>query len=82
MKQQDYEVIWERGAGRRRRLFAALAVLDALLRAIAGRRAWRNKHRVWFLTMLIVSSGGLLPLVYLIFYSGSAAATDDEPATE
>jgi hypothetical protein len=53
----------------RRRLFAIAAALDIALRGVAARRAWRNKHRKWFFALMLVSSGGILPLSYLLFFS-------------
>jgi hypothetical protein len=51
---------------------------DMVTRTIASRRAWQNQQRVWATTLGVVSSAGVLPLVYLLFFQRRPALLDDE----
>lgn len=45
---------------------AVIGVIDAALRAFAVRTALRERQYLWAVALSIVSSGGVLPLVYLL----------------
>ena len=44
-------------------------IFDLLLKAFALWRAARNDHKYWFIALLIINSVGIVPLVYIIFFS-------------
>ena len=73
----EFDLTYE-GGRRSRAPIVAIAIADLVLRAIAARRAWRNKHRKWFVSLLVVSSGGVLPLTYLLFFSRRGRAASDD----
>lgn len=43
-----------------------LVVIDLVLKGFALWRAARNKHRAWFIAVLVINSVGVLPLIYLL----------------
>jgi uncharacterized membrane protein YadS len=49
-------------------LVLILALIDAILRAVALRRAGNHKQLPRFICLLIFSTCGILPLVYLIWF--------------
>lgn len=64
----EHDII-EQAQGKRRRPPAWLAVaglIDAALRAYAVRTALRKRQYLWVVALSVVSSGGVLPLVYLV----------------
>ena len=73
----EFDLTYEGGRPNRAPMLAML-VVDLALRAIAARKAWRNKHRKWFVSLVVVSSGGVLPLTYLLFFSRGARAADTD----
>lgn len=46
-----------------------LIILDLVLKAFALWRSARNDHKYWFIALLIINSAGIVPLVYIIFFS-------------
>ena len=48
---------------------AVVFLIDLVLKGFALWRASRNKHRVWFSILLVVESAGLLPLIYLLWFT-------------
>lgn len=79
---REFDVMHEDGgADARRRPLLIIGAIDAVLRAFAARRAWRNRHWKWFVSLTFVSSGGMLPLAYLLFFSRRASGRreDDVP---
>jgi hypothetical protein len=44
-------------------------LIDLILRGFALWRASRNKHRIWFILILITETAGLLPLIYLLWFT-------------
>jgi len=42
---------------------------EAVWKAIALWRAARNGHLVWFIFILIINSLGILPIIYIVFFS-------------
>lgn len=44
-------------------------ILDLVLKAFALWAAARNTQKVWFVSLLIVNSIGILPAIYLLFFS-------------
>jgi hypothetical protein len=60
-----------------------VAAWDLAWRVVAVRRALQNHDRKWLIPLLMVSSAGVLPIVYLFkFGSGEDAAvtTGEAPA--
>lgn len=69
------------GIGERRRQVPSWLVpvvaLDVVLRAIAGRRAWRNHQPLWAIALAVVSSAGILPLLYLFYFQRRVDSLDE-----
>lgn len=71
------------GIGRRGRVPAwliPLAAFDVVMRAVAGRRAWRNQQPAWALALAVVNSAGILPLLYLLYFQRPPASRAGEAA--
>ena len=49
------------------------ALWDVVWKGIALWRAARNSHQVWFIFLLIVNSVGILPIIYILFFSKKKA---------
>jgi len=47
-----------------------LAVIDWILRGIAMWHSARRNQCVWFVLLLIISSAGILPIIYLLVNRG------------
>lgn len=47
-------------------LFACIIVWDIAWRGVGMWYAAQNRSKVWFIAMLIVSSAGILPMIYLL----------------
>jgi len=53
---------------------AIIGVLwEAVWKGIALWRAARNGHQIWFILLLIVNSVGILPIIYILFFSKKKA---------
>ena len=50
-------------------LFIVLIVWTSIWKGIALWRAGRNKDIVWFVFMFVLNTAGILPLVYVLFFS-------------
>jgi hypothetical protein len=72
---QEFDVYDEEPQDGRRGRFAVIFVADLVLRMVAARRAWKQKDRKWFVAFLIISSGGILPLSYLLYFSRRSGRT-------
>lgn len=46
-----------------------LIILDLVLKAFGLWRAARNDHKYWFIALLIINSAGIVPLLYIVFFS-------------
>ena len=46
-----------------------VVAIELILKGFALWRSARNKHKYWFIALLIINSAGVVPLVYLIFFS-------------
>jgi len=46
---------------------------EAVWKGIALWRAARNGHQIWFIFLLIVHSVGILPIIYILFFSKKKA---------
>ncbi len=44
-------------------------LIDITLKGFALWRASRNKHKIWFILILIFESAGILPLIYLLWFT-------------
>lgn len=49
-------------------LLMPLVIFDLVMKGIALWHAAQNKQRNWFVTLLIVNSLGILPIIYLKFF--------------
>lgn len=49
------------------------ALWEAVWKGIALWRAARNDHQIWFIFLLIVNSVGILPIIYILFFSKKKA---------
>ena len=47
-------------------LFYLLVAIDLILKAITLYKSARRDQKVWFVALLIISSMGILPLIYLV----------------
>lgn len=52
-------------------LILALVVLEVVLKGFALWRAARRNEQYWFVALLVLNTAGLLPALYLLFFSGS-----------
>lgn len=50
-------------------LLAPLLIVDLALRGIALYKSARRGQKAWFIALLIVNSLGILPAVYLVWFS-------------
>lgn len=50
-------------------LIVLLIIFDLILRGLALWRAARNNQSGWFIIMLIFNTAGILPILYLLFFS-------------
>ncbi len=50
-------------------ILALLIVWEAVLKAIALWKSAQRKQLGWFLAIFIINSAGVLPLIYLVFFS-------------
>lgn len=51
-----------------------LIILNIILIALALWKSARNNQIYWFISFLIFNTGGILPLIYLIFFRNEAEA--------
>jgi len=54
-------------------LFIIGALWEVVWKGIALWRAARNGHQIWFIFLLIVNSVGILPIIYILFFSKKKA---------
>ena len=52
---------------------AALIIWDLVWRGIALWKAARNNDNIWFIFLLIINSVGILPIIYIFFFSKKRA---------
>ena len=50
-------------------VFLSVFTIDLILRGFALWRASRNKHKIWFILLLITETAGLLPIIYLLWFT-------------
>ncbi|HLC94639.1 MAG TPA: DUF5652 family protein [Patescibacteria group bacterium] len=46
-----------------------IVIWETVWKAIALWRAARKNQRNWFITLIAINSAGLLPIIYLLFFS-------------
>ena len=46
-----------------------VAIWDLVWKAIAMWKSARNNQLVWFIFIIIINSAGILPIIYLLFFS-------------
>jgi hypothetical protein len=46
-----------------------LVIVDVILKGMALWKSAQRKQTVWFIALLIINSVGILPLIYLLFFS-------------
>lgn len=46
----------------------ALILIEGTLKATASWKAFRNGQRVWAVLLIVLNSGGILPLLYLFHF--------------
>ena len=44
-------------------------LIDTILKGFALWRASRNKHKIWFILIMVLESAGILPLIYLLWFT-------------
>lgn len=55
-------------------LWIVLGVWEAIWKGIALWKAGRNNHMVWFVILFILNTVGILPIIYIAFFSKKKAA--------
>jgi len=50
-------------------LLIVLVFWDLIWRGIALWKSARNGHKYWFIALLIINSVGILPIIYIVFFS-------------
>ncbi|MBS3108057.1 hypothetical protein J4468_04035 [Candidatus Woesearchaeota archaeon] len=50
-------------------LLAVLAIWETIWKGIALWKSARSKHLVWFVCIIIFNTIGILPIVYIYFFS-------------
>ena len=50
-------------------LLIVLALFEAVLKGIAMWKCGRNNQLVWYVFIFIFNTAGILPLVYLLFFT-------------
>ena len=50
-------------------LFIVLIVWSGIWKGIGLWRAGKNNHLVWFILMFVLNTAGILPLIYIVFFS-------------
>lgn len=55
------------------------ALWEVVWKGIALWRAARNSHQIWFIFLLIVNSLGILPIIYILFFSQKKATPPMSP---
>ena len=56
-------------------ILAVLAVWDLAWKGVALWKAARNGDTAWFVILLIVSSVGILPIIYIYFFGNKEKST-------
>jgi hypothetical protein len=46
-----------------------LAVWSLIWKGMALWKCGRNKHKAWFVALLITNTIGILPIIYILFFS-------------
>jgi len=60
-------------------LFALLALWEGVWKGIALWKSGRHNQLIWFIFLLIFNTGGILPIVYLLFFQKKRAAAENKP---
>ncbi len=65
-----------------RRILLVVAVWDIVWRGMALWRAAKRREPVWFVSLLVLNTAGVLPIVYLLRTRAKAevCVADEEPA--
>lgn len=50
-------------------VFGVIALWEAVWKAIALWKAARNNHLGWFIAIMIFNTAGILPIIYIAFFS-------------
>jgi fluoride ion exporter CrcB/FEX len=50
-------------------LVIVLAIWELILKGLAMWKAAKKGHKTWFWGILIINTVGILPLIYLLFFS-------------
>jgi hypothetical protein len=50
-------------------VFGVIALWEAIWKAIALWKAARNDHMGWFIALVIFNTAGILPIIYIAFFS-------------
>ena len=56
-------------------LLAILSVWDLVWRGIALWKASKNNKQYWFIALLIFNTVGILPIIYIFFFSNKKSKT-------
>jgi len=54
-------------------LFAFMLVVDLTLKGLALWRAAKNSQKYWFVALLLISSVGILPTLYILLFQSPKA---------
>ena len=50
-------------------IFGVIALWDVIWKAIALWKAARKGHSGWFIAIMILNTAGILPIIYIAFFS-------------
>ncbi|MDD5331535.1 MAG: DUF5652 family protein [Candidatus Nanoarchaeia archaeon] len=57
-------------------LIILLVVWDLIIRGIGLWKAANNKHTAWFIALMVLNTVGILPLIYVLFFSKPKRSQD------
>jgi uncharacterized membrane protein HdeD (DUF308 family) len=52
---------------------AAAAIIELILKGFALWRAAKNNDQGWFIVLMVINTVGILPAIYLLFFSKKPA---------
>jgi len=60
----------------------ALLIANLILRGLALYKSARKEHKIWFISLLILNTAGILPIVYLILQNIAASKVKTIPVSK
>ena len=59
-------------------IFGVIAVWSFIWKGVAMWHAGKNRQKGWFISLLILNTAGILPIIYLLFYKPSSVIVREE----